>query len=435
MTGVLETRRPLLPPIEDRNFTELQHRIDDRMRGVLGEYDIAPEKTLAFDLDGEELFARTESLISNTPLIHVEDVNGAHILAKVESQNPTENHYDRAYPRTIKRLQDDKVIEPGDELIECTSGSAGRAFAWAAQVLGYRSRILVPPELPKARLQDMINFGAEIEVTDPGYMKAVSKAYVARIKKLQSAGLVDKHETPDYMVFAGIDESGQRVCFVNHSANEITIEGFDGIGNEIAEQMPADQKVDFLISVMGNGTSTTALARTIRQHYPGVQVIGLEDEGSPYYFEQKYPGEYERRFGRAPEFTQHDMFGSSAFGIRLKYGNADMVDEVWLSNSTVRNEARDVHNKDRKGYEQIGNSSAASLVVARQLAAQNPDSNIVIIFYDKADQYGESPVIASQVRFLYDRIRPVGVPPRNWKQQQVGSIALMPQSTEQAYAL
>ncbi len=184
------TFRPVVPQIDRGNFTELQHRVDDRMRGVLGAYAMDPEQTLAYDLSRDELFGRVESMVGNTPLIHVEDVGDSTILAKVESQNPTENHYDRVFPRTIKKLESDGIVEPGDELIEVTSGSGGRAFAWSARVLGYQARIIVPPELPKARLQDMVNFGAQLEVTQPGYMSEVSKAYVDRIKQLQRAGLI-----------------------------------------------------------------------------------------------------------------------------------------------------------------------------------------------------------------------------------------------------
>ncbi len=425
---------PVVPHIEDAAFTELQHRIDDRMRGVLGEYALGPEQTMAYSLSRPELFDRVESLVGHTPLIHVEDVGDSHILAKVESQNPTENHYDRVFPKTIRRLEDDGVIQPGDELIEVTSGSGGRAFAWASQVLGYKAHILVPPELPKARVQDMVNFGAEVEVTEPGYMSSTSAAYGKRIEEYDEDGWeITPYKTKDYNVRVATKD-GKRVCFVNHSANGITIEGFESIGDEVSAQMPDDEKVDYVVSVMGNGTSTAALSRSMRRHYPDVAIVGLEDERSPFYFEQMYPGEYEKRFGKPLEFTQHDMYGSSAPNVRLKYGNVDAVDEVRLANPGVRDETRDEYNKGRRGYEQIGNSSAASLVAARHLATEHPGSNIVIVFYDKADQYGDEPATATSTRFLHDRPRPEGTPPLGWRQQHVGNIALLPESISSAYS-
>jgi cysteine synthase len=427
------TSHPILPSINPGNFTELQHRIDERMRGVLGEYAMGLEQTVAYKLGRDELFNRVESLVGHTPLIHVEDIGDSSILAKVESQNPTENHYDRVFPRIIKLLEDDGVVVPGNELIEVTSGSGGRAFAWAARVLGYKAHVIIPPELPKARIQDMLNFGAEVEITEPGYMTVVSKVHRARIISMKREGWdVKKHETPDYTVFTA-EKDGKRVCFVNHSFNEATVKGFDSIADEIYEQMPEGQKIDYTVSVMGNGTSTAAISRTMKSHYPNVQVIGLEDERSPHYFGQKYPGEYERRFGEPAEFVQHDMFGSSAPGVTLKYGNVDAVDDIRLANPDERNEARDNYNQGRSGYEQIGNSSAASLVAARKLALEHPGSNIVILFYDKADQYGTQPTIATNLRFMYDRPRPDGVPRHGWRQKGVGSIALMPRTVREAH--
>jgi cysteine synthase A len=425
--------QPLIPAIATENFTELQHRNDGRVRGILGEYAPVPERTLAYDLDRTELFERVESLTGNTPLIHIEDIAGSSILAKVESQNPTENHYDRVFPATIKKLEADGVITPGDELVEVTSGSGGRAFAWATRVLGYKAHIIVPPELPKARLQDMINFGAKLEVTEPGYMREVSKVYVERMAELeQQCYEIIKHKTPDYTVFTATKD-GRRLCFVNHSANELSVKGFDSIGDEIYTQMPEGKEVDFVVSVMGNGTSTTALSRTLRKHYPNIRIVGLEDQRSPYYFEQKYPGEYEKLFGHPLEFSQHDMFGSSAPGVKLKYGNADTVDEVRLTDPEERDRAQEAYNRHRPNYEKIGNSSAASLVAARHLAEDHPGSTIVIIFYDKADQYGSRPLTATRMKFLYDRPRPHGIPKYGWRQQRVGSIALMPQTIDQAY--
>ena len=279
----------------------------------------------------------------------------------------------------------------------------------------------------------MLNFGAVLEVTEPGYMQEVSKVYVDRIAQLEDEGYeVTKHKTPKYTVFTA-EKDGKRVCFVNHSANEITVDGFDEIGDEIFSQMPEGEQVDFVVSVMGNGTSTAALSRTMKEHYPDVKVVGLEDERSPYYFDQKYPGQYERIFGKPLVYSLHDMFGSSAPGVRLKYGNVDYVDEVRLSNPKDRDDARDKYNRGRKGFERIGNSSAASLAVARQLAIEHPGSKIVVVFYDKADQYGDSPAIDTNIMFNFARTRAEGIPRISGRvQPRLGSIALMPRSIEES---
>ena len=110
---MVETLEPLIPQIPDDRYTELQHRLDGRISGILAPHSLSP----SYDLPRHELFDRFESTVGNTPLLHIEDVAGSSILAKVESQNPTENHYDRVFERTIRQLERDDVITPGDELI------------------------------------------------------------------------------------------------------------------------------------------------------------------------------------------------------------------------------------------------------------------------------------------------------------------------------
>ena len=170
----------------------------------------------------------------------------------------------------------------------------------------------------------------------------------------------------------------------------------------------------------------------MRRLYPDVKIAGLEDERSPHYFEMKYPGEYERKFGKPVEFTPHDMFGSSAPGVKLRFGKVDTVDEVRLSNPAERDQAQAAYNAGKRNFEKIGKSSAAGLVIARQLAAEHPGSNILTLFYDKADQYGDEPLIATRTRFMYDRPMAEGVIGSSWRQQRVGSVALLPKTIGEA---
>lgn len=74
-------------------------------------------------------YENLEDLIGRTPLLGLTATHGSKILAKLESQNPTESHYDRVYVQTLRELERRKVIKPGDDLYEVTSGSAGISFA------------------------------------------------------------------------------------------------------------------------------------------------------------------------------------------------------------------------------------------------------------------------------------------------------------------
>ena len=56
-------------------------------------------------------------------------------------------------------------VEPGDTLIEATSGNTGIALAMAAAIRGYRMLLIMPEDLSIERAQTMKAFGAELVLT------------------------------------------------------------------------------------------------------------------------------------------------------------------------------------------------------------------------------------------------------------------------------
>lgn len=409
--------------------TTFQRRLKQR-EALAG---INPATELKTPEDRTEQYKRLEYMIGHTPLLLVhEEPNGSTVLAKVESHNPSESHYDRAYLATLRRLEEDGVIQPGDELLEITSGSAGTSFAWLCNRLGYQARIIVPPELPNGRVQEMINFGAIVERSQPGYVPEA--AIEMRDEIMKHKDTRERHYTDDYKVITYQKEDGKRVCVVNHSANRLTPDAFKEIGEEVVGVIPEDAKIDFAVSVLGNWTSTTGLSESLRAHYPDVKMIGIEDVRNPNYFEEKYPGEYEKRFGVPPEFGQHDSYGASARGVKLDFVDVDSLDEIVLIDPKDRDEVGAKYNKEHPNIvETIGNTSAASLWEAEQLAKEHPGSVVLVIFYDKADRYGE-PVQTRQsdtymtlggTNTVRERAR---IPDPGWNQRRVKSLRELPTS-------
>lgn len=356
----------------------------------LSEWDMATERLVVRPdalADRERNFELVERLVGHTPLIPVEQIGTSAIFSKVESDNPSESHYDRAYVATIKRLEHDGVIKPGDTLLEITSGSAGNSFTWAATRLGYRPHIIVPPELPKARIQEMVNFGAKVEISRSGNVPAAAD----RLKEylFGNTGLeFQRHRTDDYSVFVAETVQGN-ICAINHSENDITIKAFEEIPAEIIEEIPGHH-VDYVVSALGNWTTTTAFHRGFQELGEKVKIVGIENVDNPDNFVLRFgEEEFERRFGRKPSFKTHQTFGMSVRGVRIKYRDPDILDDIELVDQLRVDQVRDTYNQGKEIVETIGNTSAASLLVARQLALEHPGSKIVVFFYDKADRYGE----------------------------------------------
>ena len=113
-----------------------------------------------------------ENLIGNTPLVALQRIGAAAnqarnniILGKLEGNNPAGSVKDRAAVSMIRRAQERGDIQPGDTLIEATSGNTGIALAMAAAIMGYRMVLIMPEDLSIERAPTMKAFGAELILT------------------------------------------------------------------------------------------------------------------------------------------------------------------------------------------------------------------------------------------------------------------------------
>jgi cysteine synthase B len=110
-----------------------------------------------------------EDYVGGTPLVRLQripgvanDTRGNTLLAKLEGNNPAGSVKDRPALSMIARAEQRGDIQPGDTLIEATSGNTGIALAMAAAVRGYRMILVMPENQSIERRQTMRAFGAEL---------------------------------------------------------------------------------------------------------------------------------------------------------------------------------------------------------------------------------------------------------------------------------
>ena len=103
--------------------------------------------------------------IGNAPLVRLRRLPGIGsniLLAKLEGNNPAGSVKARPAYLMIRGAQERGEIQPGDTLIEATSGNTGIALAMAAAALGYRMVLIMPEHLSVERRAVMKAFGAEL---------------------------------------------------------------------------------------------------------------------------------------------------------------------------------------------------------------------------------------------------------------------------------
>ncbi|MFZ1344381.1 cysteine synthase CysM [Thiothrix eikelboomii] len=111
------------------------------------------------------LYPTIEEFIGNTPLVRLQRLPGQTtniLLAKLEGNNPAGSVKDRPALNMILQAERRGEIQPGDTLIEATSGNTGIALAMVAAIKGYKMILLMPDNLSMERRASMKAYGAEL---------------------------------------------------------------------------------------------------------------------------------------------------------------------------------------------------------------------------------------------------------------------------------
>ncbi len=201
-------------------------------------------------------------LIGNTPLVRLRaasDATGCEILGKCEFLNPGGSVKDRAALFIVRDAEKRGLLRPGGVIVEGTAGNTGIGLALVANVLGYRSVIVIPNTQSQEK-KDMLRLcGAKlIEVPavpyrDPNnYVK-----YSGRLAEELAA------KEPNGAIWA------------NQFDNVANRQGhFETTGPEIWRQ--TDGKIDGFICAVGTGGTLAGVATYLKSKNPKIQ-IGLAD--------------------------------------------------------------------------------------------------------------------------------------------------------------
>src|SRR5436190_23050874 len=95
--------------------------------------------------------------IGDTPLIRVDGV-----WVKLEFLNPSGSIKARIAKYLIEKAEAEGLLQPGDTIVEASSGNTGNAMSMVAAVKGYRMRVVMPDGMSGERLAISRAFGAKV---------------------------------------------------------------------------------------------------------------------------------------------------------------------------------------------------------------------------------------------------------------------------------
>lgn len=208
------------------------------------------------------IFENILETIGKTPLVKLQKISknlSANLYAKCEFFNPGGSVKDRIGFYMVKAAQRRKIIQPGDTLIEPTSGNTGIGIALAGVVMGYKVIIVMPEKMSKEKEVTLKALGAEIIRTPTEAASEDPESHINVAKKLEKelprAHILDQYSNP-----------------ANYMAH------YEGTAEEILQDL--NNQVDMIVAGAGTGGTLTGLAQRIRQTCPDCEFIGVDPVGS-----------------------------------------------------------------------------------------------------------------------------------------------------------
>ena len=286
-----------------------------------------------------------EDAIGRTPLVALQRIGarenaerGNVILGKLEGNNPAGSVKDRPALSMIRRAEERGDIQPGDTLIEATSGNTGIALAMAAAIKGYRMVLVMPEDLSIERAQTMKAFGAELLLTPKSGGMEYARDLADSMVKQGKGRVLDQFANPD----------NPRIHY-------------ETTGPELWEQTGG--RITHFVSAMGTTGTITGVSRFLKEKNPNVVVVGAQpQEGS------RIPG-----IRKWPEAYMPAIYDPRA------------VDELVL---VSQDDAEEMCRRlAREEGIFAGISAAGACWVAQQIAAREHDATIAFVVCDRGDRY------------------------------------------------
>lgn len=280
--------------------------------------------------------------IGNTPLVQIQRMvnpnTNSVVLAKLEGNNPAGSVKDRPAFNMIHQAQLRGDIQPGDTLIEATSGNTGIALAMAAATMGYKMVLIMPNNMSMERKASMAAYGAELILVTKEEGMEGARDLASRMQSEAKGIVLDQFANPD-----------------NPLAHYKTT------GPEIWRDTQG--KITHFVSAMGTTGTIMGTSMFLKEQNTDIQIVGVQpEEGAAIPGIRRWPVEY---MPKIYESTRVDRL------IDMSQSKAE---------DTMRAMAR------QEGIF-AGVSSGGTLAAALQVAETTENALIVTIVCDRGDRY------------------------------------------------
>ena len=295
--------------------------------------------------------------IGNTPLLPLRALapdNGARILLKLESENPTGSMKDRMALAMIEAAEADGRLKPGGAVVEYTGGSTGVSLALVCAVKGYPLHIVSSDAFAQEKLDHMRILGAKLQLVR------------------SDSGRMTETLTRDMVEAARIVREETGAFWTDQLKNTDQIAAYHGMAEEIWAETSG--RIDAFVQSVGTAASLRGNAEALRTHRAEIEIVAVEPSESPV------------------------LSGGPAGAHKIDGIGAGFVVPLWRDDITDRIERVSTEEARamalRLAREEglfAGTSTGANVVAALRLASQlGPRTTVVTVMCDTGMKYLKS---------------------------------------------
>jgi cysteine synthase A len=295
--------------------------------------------------------------IGNTTLLalrHVTPRNGARILLKMESENPTGSMKDRMALAMIEAAEADGRLKSGGCVVEYTGGSTGVSLALVCAVKRYPLHIVSSDAFAQEKLDQMKILGASLEIV-----------------RSDSGGMTEKL-TRDMVEAARVIAERTGALGTDQLKNTDQLAAYHKMADEIWTQTRG--QIDGLVQSVGTAASLRGLGEALRRRKATIRMVAVE------------PAESAVLSGGPAGSHKIDGVGAGFVVPLWEKNTADHIEQV----STEEATAMALRLAREEGLF-AGTSTGANVIGALRLAEQlGPGATVVTILCDTGMKYLKS---------------------------------------------
>ncbi|MBX6743515.1 MAG: cysteine synthase family protein [Acetobacteraceae bacterium] len=292
--------------------------------------------------------------IGNTallPLRRILPANGARILLKLESENPTGSMKDRMALAMIEAAEADGRLRPGGSVVEYTGGSTGVSLALVCAVKGYPLHIVTSDAFAREKLDHMRILGAKLTIVP------------------SDGGRMTEKLTRDMIEAARIIAERTGSFWTDQMRNTDQLAAYERLAEEILAGTGG--RIDAFVQSIGTAASLRGTGEALRRHIGGIRIVAVE------------PSESAVLSGGPAGAHKIDGIGAGYVVPLWREDVADRIERV----STAEAKAMALRLAREEGLF-AGTSTGANVLAALRVAEQlGPDATVVTLMCDTGMKY------------------------------------------------